>query len=201
PIYCQEAANPNVYHPYNLPQDIDVTFVGQAYGDRPAYIEHLWNVGIAVRAWGHGWKIDPKWPPMQDSPLWRLPESICGSPLPDTEMIQLYSRSKINLGFSTCGETHKTRQRILQVRLRDFEVPMSGGFYMVEQMEELAEFFEPGKEIVFYNDKDDLLSKIRYYLTHETEREKIRLAGLARARRDHTWHRRFQTSFAAMGLT
>jgi hypothetical protein len=63
-----------------------------------------------------------------------------GGTLSDGEMIQMYSRAKINLGFSTCGDTHKTKNRIVQVRLRDFEVPMSGGFYMVEYMDELKEF-------------------------------------------------------------
>jgi len=67
-----------------------------------------------------------------------------GGTLSNIEMVKLYSRSKINLGFSSCGDTHKTGERILQVRLRDFEVPMSGGFYMVEYMAELEEFFDIG---------------------------------------------------------
>jgi len=210
PIYCQEAANPAVYKPYDVPRDLDVSFVGQAYGDRPAYIEHLLNNQINVRVWGHGWKIDPKFPPPPECPLWRLPESVTGGagggPLDDVEMIKTYSRSKINLGFSTCGETHQQAEkgvgggRIVQVRLRDFEVPMSGGFYMVEEMEELAEFFVPGKEIVFYRSPDDMADKIRYYLSHEDERERIRLAGHHRALAQHTWRHRFEAAFAAMGL-
>jgi signal peptidase I len=42
PIYCQEAANPNVYKPHeDLPVEYDVTFVGQRYGNRPDYIKRL----------------------------------------------------------------------------------------------------------------------------------------------------------------
>jgi spore maturation protein CgeB len=104
------------------------------------------------------------------------------------------------LGFSSCGETHKKRDRILQVRLRDFEVPMSGGFYMVEYMEELKEFFDIGKEIVCYTDKQDLTDKIKYYLKHDNARECIRKAGHRRCVRDHTWHKRFQVAFREMGL-
>ena len=98
-------------------------------------------------------------------------------------MIRTYSRAKINLGFSTCGETHvESAERIVQVRLRDFEVPMSGGFYMVEEMEELAEFFVPGKEIVFYQSKEDLAEKIQYYLGHDAESASgFALAGHERA--------------------
>lgn len=232
PIYCQEAANPNIYRPHDLPREFDVTFVGQAYGERPAYVAHLVRQGIDVRVWGYGWR--PSSHPADDSsgpverltragrklltpagrhalrqnlgrllnigPQARLPEHILGGLLSDDEMIRMYSRSKINLGFSTCGSTHQSGERILQVRLRDFEVPMSGGFYMVECMEELEEFFEIGKEVVCYHGPEDLADKIRYYLAHDGERETIRRAGHERCLRDHTWQRRFEAAFREMGL-
>jgi len=123
-----------------------------------------------------------------------------GGTLSDIEMVKLYSRSKINLGFSSCGDTHKTGERILQVRLRDFEVPMSGGFYMVEYMAELEEFFDIGKEVVCYEGPEDLAEKITYFLQHDNEREKIRKAGYERCLRDHTWHKRFEMVFKEIGL-
>lgn len=211
PVYCQEAANPNIYKPFDVPVEYDVAFVGQAYGDRPDYIRHLLDEGIDVRVWGVGWphyaektglrrvkqharKI------LKRGPAVLLPQKIMGGPLSDVEMIKMYSRAKINIGFSTCGNTHLTGERIMQVRLRDFEVPMSGGFYMVEYMEELEEFFKIGEEIVCYTDARDLSDKVKYYLQHKDEREAIRRAGHERARRDHTWHKRFETAFAEMGL-
>ncbi len=230
PIYCQEAANPAVYRPYNLPKEFDVTFVGQAYGDRPAYVAYLLGKGFDVRVWGHGWlDYSPEARVSRMKPLRRmihavrkkvlppgrqardagsedlarvkeLPSRVLGGVLSDEEMIRMYSRSRINLGFSTCGDTHEGATRILQVRLRDFEVPMSGGFYMVEYMEELEEFFDVGREIVCYTSPSDLAEKIEYYLRHESEREVIARAGLERCRRDHTWQRRFQAAFREMGL-
>jgi spore maturation protein CgeB len=213
PIYCQEAANPSVYKPYDLAQEYDVTFVGQAYGDRPQIVKYLRNSGIDIHVWGPKWKLYgppslPRWlvrnarnlvnPASPKIPVLSL--ASLGGPLSDTEMVQMYSRSKINIGFSSCGDTHQSAERILQVRLRDFEVPMSGGFYMVEYMQELEEFFEIGKEIVCYSDRQDLAEKIKYYLSHNAERESIRQAGYQRALRDHTWHKRFVESFKAMGL-
>ncbi|UNC93639.1 CgeB family protein [Candidatus Contubernalis alkaliaceticus] len=246
PIYCQEAANPNVYKPYDLPAEFDVTFVGQAYGDRSHFIKYLLDQGIDIRVWGYGWQdFSPEYrqanrpstlkravnigcrlmtregwkiaaerikskSAVQDSdgdgsphcsviPV-DLPSHLLGGPLSDLEMIQMYSRSKINLGFSTCGSTHTTGERILQIRLRDFEVPMSGGFYLVEYMEELEEFFKVGEEIVCYHNLEDLAEKIHYYLKHDEKREKIRRAGVERCRRDHTWQKRFQAAFKEMGL-
>ncbi len=212
PIYCQEAANPNVYRPYDLPFEFDVTFVGQKYGDRPAYIHHLLRQGLDVRVWGPRWQQDslaiPLWRKAGSrlkrflrgsEPLFppRIPAEICGPPLSDEALIQMYSRSRINLGFSNVADT---TTGIKQVRLRDFEVPMSGGFYMVETMPELAEFFVYDQEIVGYTGKKDLADKAAYYLAHPDEREQIRRAGWERARKDHTWHKRFLDSFAQMDL-
>jgi spore maturation protein CgeB len=247
-IYCQEAANHRVYRPYDVPAEFDVTFVGQAYGDRPAYVSYLLEQGIDVRAFGYGWRQLAEQGEAQSSgagarggaarsalrvarrlstpdgwraavgrlaralgrgagaagpppePPVRLPHAAAGGVLSDLEMIQMYSRSKINLGFSTCGATHLTGERIVQIRLRDFEVPMSGGFYMVEYMEELEEFFKVGEEVVCYAGPEDLADKINYYLRHDAEREAIRRAGYERCLRDHTWRKRFEKVFEEMGL-
>lgn len=235
PIYCQEAANPAIYQPVDLPREFDVTFVGQAYGERPGYIRFLLEQGIDVRVWGYGWekyaagvgnrgreaaRIGRKlltregWNivgrrlgrlltgrvvgVMQTVSGTTLPPEIMGGLLSDEEMIRMYSRSRINLGFSSCGGTHQTGERILQVRLRDFEVPMSGGFYMVEYMEELEEFYRIGEEIVCYHDPQDMVDKIRYYLAHDEERERIRRAGYERCLRDHTWQKRLATALEEM---
>ncbi len=213
PLYCQEAANPDIYKPYDLPQEFDVAFVGQAYGERPEYISRLLQAGLTPHVWGAGWERFAA--PSLVRRLWRggrralrrtgpapvsLPAHLLGGPLPDTDLVKMYSRAKINLGFSTCGETHLSGERIVQVRLRDFEVPMSGGFYLVEYMEELEEFYAIGREIACYDGPEDLVAKIRYYLTHDSERERVRQAGRARCLRDHTWQKRFQAAFGQMGL-
>ncbi len=202
PIYCQEAANPAIYKPYDTPKEFDVTFVGQAYGDRPLFLKYLLDQNIRVNVWGHGWRNPhPKYLPAETyNAIQSIPQDLRGDPLPDDEMVRMYSRSKVNLGFSTCGDTHLNRDRILQVRLRDFEVPMSGGFYLVERMAELAEFFTEGKEIACYSNREELAEKIAHYLAHDDQREAVAQAGRNRALADHTWHKRFQNSFAAMGL-
>ena len=78
---------------------------------------------------------------------------------------------------------------------------MSGGFYMVEYMEELEEFFKIGAEVVCYTSPEDLADKIKYYLHHEAEREAIRKAGYERCLRDHTWQQRFNKVFEQIGLS
>jgi spore maturation protein CgeB len=212
PLYCQEAANPNIYKPYDLKKEFDVTFIGQAYGDRPEYVDFLVKNGIKINVWGPYWNqfaanrhtlfmtflrsmkaLILNRPTTKVSHI--LPNEIIGPPLSDANMIKMFSRSKINLGFSSCDTKTKDEPAIKQIRLRDFEVPMSGGFYMVEYMEELEEFFEIGKEIVCYENKEDLVEKIRFYLKSDSAREKIRIAGHKRCIKDHSWQKRFSNVF------
>jgi hypothetical protein len=243
PIYCQEAANPEIYRPMPVERDLDVVFVGARYGERSDYIRYLVDHGIDIRVFGPGWlRPQPKPPapapsgrpstlarvarlgsaegwrrlasrlrrearpaksaaaPQRLVPADDLPIGVCGPKLDDEEMVTMYSRAKISLGFSTVGQTHLTDRPIQQVRLRDFEAPMSGAFYMVAEMPELRQFFEIGSEIVTYTDPEDLVAKCRYYLEHDDERERIRVAGHQRALRDHTWQRRFQDVFRTVGL-
>ncbi len=216
PIYCQEAANPNVYRPCTVPVEYDVTFVGQKYGTRPIYIRQLVDHGIDVRVWGPLWQEGFSLRRLRGKlgearrrfraghrPFYRrdVPRERCGPPLEDEELIRMYSRSRVSLGFSAVAAVPLGQEPIKQVRLRDFEAPMSGAFYLVEYFEELMEFFEPDKEIVCFSDADELVDKARYYLKHDAERERIRNAGHVRCRREHTWHKRFEAAFREMGLS
>jgi len=98
------------------------------------------------------------------------------------------------------GETHAGTSPIRQVRLRDFEAPMSGAFYALEYMPEIEAFFVPGKEIVCFSSKRELTEVVRHFLAHPDEAERVRQAGHQRALRDHTWQRRFGDAFREMGL-
>ena len=122
-------------------------------------------------------------------------------PISDEELITLYSRSHISLGFLEVYDRHDpTRLVKPHLHLREFEAPMSGALYCTGYMDELAEMFEPDKELLVYSNQDELLEKVRYYLTHPAEAEKVRRAGRARALEDHTYHRRFRALFREIGL-
>ena len=218
PVYCQEAANPDYYSPRDVPREYDVSFVGAAYGNRPQYMRSLAAARVVAHAWGPGWSElaarssspaarlhrtgsqlkrrilgRPQRPPL-------LPTSMCGGLLSDSDMVGMFSRSKLSLGFSGVTQGSGSVAAIRQVRLRDFEVPMSGGFYLLEYLEEIEEFFVPGKEIACFQGPHDLVAQVRYYLNHEDERERVRTAGRARAIKDHTWQKRLTDAFKEMGL-
>jgi spore maturation protein CgeB len=127
--------------------------------------------------------------------------SAFGGPrLLQADLIKMFSRSRVSLGFATAGDSHLAHKRLTHLRLREFEAPMSGALYLTEEQPELAEYFEPGTEVLTYTERGDLLDKTRYYLAHAEQAEQIRHAALRRARHEHTWQHRFADLFAALGL-
>jgi len=123
-------------------------------------------------------------------------------PISDEGMVKLYSQSHINLGFlevfANDNEGHTYTQQHLH--LREFEIPMSGGLYFTNYSEELAEHYEPDKEVIVFRNQYELLDKIKYYLSHPNEAEKIRKAGYKRALECHTYQKRFKDLFKKIGL-
>ena len=61
-------------------------------------------------------------------------------------------------------------------------------------------YYDINKEIICYNTKEELLEKVKFYLKHESEANKIREAGYLRAKREHTWERRFEQLFKEIGI-
>jgi len=77
---------------------------------------------------------------------------------------------------------------------------MCGVFYLTEDNAELKNFYKSDKELIFYNDKEDLSDKIKYYLANDNEREKIAKAGRDRAIKEHSWEKRFEKCFKEIGV-
>lgn len=120
--------------------------------------------------------------------------------LPNEAVGNLFINSQINLGFTRIREDNPYRKGLYQMRLRDFEVPFTGGFYLVEAAPGYNSFFTPDKEVVTWETPDDLQEKITYYLTHEDERNAIAMAGQKRALAQHTWEHRFNMLFDELGI-
>jgi spore maturation protein CgeB len=119
----------------------------------------------------------------------------------EDELVQLYSRSQVSLGIVEVHDLNDpSRELRRHIHLREFEAPMSGALYCTGYLDELAHFFEPGKEIVTYRNEEELLDRVRYLLSHPVQAESIRRAGRRRALAEHTYHRRYLSLFEAIGL-
>ena len=87
-----------------------------------------------------------------------------------------------------------------QIKGRNFEIPGCGGFLITGDADNLRDYYKDGKEIVIYENTEDLIEKIKYYLEHNEERETIAKAGHERTLRDHTYEKRFNEIFKTIGL-
>lgn len=105
----------------------------------------------------------------------------------------------INIGF-TQMDIDPAREHPRQLRLRDFEIPAAGGFYLAQSCPELSLYYDIGGEIAVWDRAADLLDGIRYYLARPGERERIAGAGRERALRNHTWLHRFADMAQALGM-
>lgn len=102
----------------------------------------------------------------------------------------LYADSKIAIGDSLCigfDYPYYWSDRV-------YETLGRGGFMIHPYIKGMEEDFEDGKHLVFYEfgNFDDLKAKIDYYLTHDDEREKIRLAGHEHVKKNHTYFNRWE---------
>ena len=64
----------------------------------------------------------------------------------------------------------------------------------------LEDYLTPGREIGVFESTEDLVSQVRWWLEHETERARAAEAGYRRVRAEHTYDHRFAAIFERIGL-
>jgi spore maturation protein CgeB len=117
------------------------------------------------------------------------------------DIAETLSAYEVTLNFSNVWSDGRPGSALVpHVRLRDFEGPMCRTCFLTAQSDEIEEFYEVGAEIDTYRTAEELIDKTRFYLSHPAAAERLRAAGHARARRDHTWERRFEELFRKTGI-
>lgn len=103
-------------------------------------------------------------------------------------MPKVFKLSKINLNM-----TLRTIQTGIPLRI--FDIMGSGGFLITNFQEELLDYFEPDRDIVYYESLDDLTNKIEYYLNYEEERKQIAKNGYQKVKEYHNMIQRLEDMF------
>ena len=175
PLYMPEGFDASLYQPMQVEADIPISFIGGAYGFRPAVIQYLLKHGVPIRTYGHGW-----------------PHSHWAA-----NTVEIFNRSMINLGMGGIGYA----ERLTNVKGRDFAVPgTGGGVYLTSFNPDLAQHFVVGEEILCYGHRDEMLELIRYYLNHADEAAAIAQRGRERCLREHRWLHRYQKVLKIFGI-
>ena len=139
-------------------QDSDISFVGLINKNlnRSSYINHLINNNFKVQTFG----LDSK-----------------SGYLSQNSIFEIFKRSKININFTGVASPSidKNIKPIYNSTMsgRIFEIIGCGGFLLTEYDPTIDYFFEPNSDLVIFYNKEDLISKVKYYLNNEYKREQI----------------------------
>ena len=138
--------------------DIDVSFVGEVTkGKRKEYISYLEQNGINIQAYGSGTK---------------------NGKVSFERVVEIFNTSKINLSFtgtyandvySFCSNINN---RIRQNKGKPIEIALCGGFVLTEYVPGIEKVFDSG-DIDTFLTKEELLEKIKYYLSHDEKRTQM----------------------------
>lgn len=93
--------------------------------------------------------------------------------------VPLYQRAKIGINVHNRGEYTVGNYRL-------FDLPANGVMQISDGGHYLEEFFAVGEEVVSYRNAGELIDKVKYYLAHDEERERIALKGFRKVRKDYT---------------
>jgi len=167
-FFQNKAFEPKVHYPVKACSNYscvhDVVFVGAKEQDRLEQLLFLAENGITIHI--YGWVVKEPLPLHENLIIhdrFLFEEEFCAA----------FTCSKISLNFL------RKMNRDVQTS-RSIEIPACKGFMLAERTEEHSQLFEEGKEAEFFSNKEELLSKVNYYLEHDNERKKIAQAGYDR---------------------
>ncbi|MEK7358661.1 MAG: glycosyltransferase [Bdellovibrionota bacterium] len=164
----------------------DVTFVGSANEVRTWFVRELAKRGIEVACFGGGW------------PNGRIDAA---------KMDHIFTHSKISLNLSNSvpqdlsfvmsrprnfARWMISKKQSEQVKARNFEIPLVGGFQLSRYALGLERHLEIGKEVAVFTSVDECAKQIRYYLSRENERREMAALAAERTRREHTYLHRLE---------
>jgi spore maturation protein CgeB len=180
------ACDPHEHRPVELSAEEkehygnDVVFVGSYYPGRAEFFERLVNFDLGI--WGPGWeKLESKS---------KLRKCIKGFHTPPSEWLKIYSASKIVL--VTHYQDPEKRFPVYQASPKIFEAMACGTFTVSDNQRDVFSLFKAGEHLIRFDNPGELVEKIKHYLDHSEERERIALQGREEVLKNHTYEHRIK---------
>ncbi len=176
--YLPLAFEPGVWRSIpNIGNDIPLSFVGSispVHRERLTFLETVAaNVDLAI--WGDGADRLPV-----ESLLRKGHHGGAWGPA----MFQILRCSQLTLNrHIDISENYANNMRL-------FEATGMGACLITDWKENLADLFEPGKEVVAYRSTEECIDLVRYFSRNDGAREKIAMAGRVRCHNDHNYEKR-----------
>ena len=167
----------------------DLVFAGSYYPNRAELFQKLADFDLGI--WGPGWEKLKS-----DSPFRRFLRG--GQVKPETWQ-KIYSAGKIVL--ATHYQDPENRFPVYQASPRIFEASACGAFVITDNQKDVILLFKGGEHLVYYDNPDDLIEKIKYYLNHPSERERIAKKGRSEVLSQHTYVHRIRRLLSIVSQT
>lgn len=185
-FYLQQAFDKRITQSYQAKEYIgDVVFIGNfslGHYYRFEVLEFLLKNGIDLTIYGKGKDYIPVHSMVYDK---------IKAPLFGLEMYHTYRKYKIAIHIHTTGkETDGFNWSQYAGAKRLFEITGAGAMLLTSFQENVQDLFEIDREVITYQSPQELLEKINYYLSHQTESEKIAERGMQRTLKDHSFNNR-----------
>jgi spore maturation protein CgeB len=175
--HLRACADPDEHRPVELTArerewyGADVAFIGTQHPDRVKLLDQLteWD----LRVYGLGW----------DGVEESLKRCVRNEPVYGLKKTKVYAASRVSINVHGPHMVNGENFRV-------FEVAACGGASFSAFKPDLVTSFEPGEEVVVFDDADDLRAKLHHYLDRPDELDALRAAGRRRVLAQHTYDHR-----------
>ena len=161
--------------------DSDVSFVGGWDRQRESFLEQV-ACHFNLKIWGPPYWGDRSRPAGKVRQCWQ------GRALRGTEVAEVFARSRINLNI--LRDQHYHDGKADGVIMRTFEVPGAGGFLLSTRSGCATSIFREDQECGYFDDIDECLNKIEFYLANECIRNEMSQTSHETVDADHHYHHR-----------
>ncbi|CCH49825.1 CgeB family protein [Pseudodesulfovibrio piezophilus] len=110
------------------------------------------------------------------------------------DLPDFYPLSDINFNCTSQQMKGAVNQRV-------FDVPCCGAFLLTDYRRQMEELFEPGREIIYYNQPDEIPALVEMYLNAPDKRQRIAQAARQRVLAEHTYDHRMASLMETMRQT
>jgi spore maturation protein CgeB len=179
------ACDPSVYRPVRARDQqyrANVVFAGAATNRREVLLSSLVEFGLAI--WGPGWRRTS------------LRDYCRGEQLQTEEFVRAYGGASVAVNIHHTADGRGIREASCNQRM--FEIASIGVLQVVDRRDDLGRWFEPGDELLVFDEGEQLRQIVEEALQDLAAAERIATAGRQRLLAEHTYMHRMQ---ALLGRT
>jgi len=195
------AAHFGLFRPMQVPEEYrtDICFIGVAFRNRIRLFDeiasYLQNKKVLIGG--------ANWSKMTQYALVAHQVRDGWTDVPET--VKYYNGAKIVINLHRSPEAGPDNHNVQNwpaesINPRTFEMAACGAFQLTDLRSELPEHYAVGSEIAVFQNAQQLVELMDYYLAHDMERLQVAARAYSRTKKQHTFESRIRTLLDVVGL-